>query len=312
MPASVAVIILQYGNSEATLNCIRSVEQYNSYPIKYIVVDNASPLEEDREKLVAAMKQISDDDVSVVSDNDIPSKILPKATIVLSEKNDGYARGNNKGLKFAYADEEIKYILILNNDTLFVEDIIPQLVHDIETVENCALVSPLMYKKDLVSIDRFCARYEGRVRDTIVYNLLLFHIPDYIKRATFIPVKYGSGLKVVELISGSCIMCRKDLFEQIGSFDPNTFLYCEENILWEKIKLTGKVNYIDTDLKCIHLGAATTSKHFSKHLIQESFRSQNYFVKNYLPYGRIKVALLKLTNVWILTALTMRKLLLGR
>ena len=258
------------------------------------------------------MRQMFGNDVAELSDDATPPASLPKATVVKSKANDGYARGNNKGLKFAYADTETRHILILNNDTLFVEDIVPQLVQDVESTDNCALVSPLLYKKDLATIEPFCARRQGRVRDMLVYNMMIFRMTGYMKRATFIPVSHGSGMKAVELISGSCFLCRKDFFNQIGGFDPNTFLYYEENILWEKIKRTGKVNYVDTDLKCIHLGASTISKHFSSRLIRESFRGQNYFVRNYLPHGRAKAALLKLTNVWVLSAFAMRKLLLGR
>ena len=39
---STALIILNFNNYKDTINCIESVEKYNSAPIKIIVVDNAS------------------------------------------------------------------------------------------------------------------------------------------------------------------------------------------------------------------------------------------------------------------------------
>ena len=54
------------------------------------------------------------------------------------------------------------------------------------------------------------------------------------------------------------MLVEKMLFQQIGSFDPHTFLYYEENILWAKVQRLGLSNYIDTTVSCIHLGAATT------------------------------------------------------
>ena len=99
---------------------------------------------------------------------------------------------------------------------------------------------------------------------------------------------------------------------QLEGFDPNTFLYFEENILWEKIKRLGKFNYVDTSLRCIHLGASTTSKYFSIKLLRKSFESEIYFAKQYLAHGPYKAALLKLSHMWVILAFTLRKWLTGR
>lgn len=34
---------MNYNNSYDTINCIKSVLNYNTYPVKFIVVDNGSP-----------------------------------------------------------------------------------------------------------------------------------------------------------------------------------------------------------------------------------------------------------------------------
>ena len=39
---STALIILNFNNYEDTINCIESVEKYNTAPVKLIIVDNAS------------------------------------------------------------------------------------------------------------------------------------------------------------------------------------------------------------------------------------------------------------------------------
>lgn len=305
--ASVAVIVLQYGNSQATIDCIRSVERYNSYPIKYIIVDNGSPDSESISSISDFIDETFGTSAIKIKD-DTPSPFhLPKVTFLQSAVNDGYARGNNKGLKLAYGDTEIDKILILNNDILFVEDIIPRLVNDIDTLDDCALISPILYKKDFENLDPNCARYEGRFRDTLVYNFKFLRTTKRIERATFMPIRPDEGLIAVQLISGSCIMCDKTLFKSIGSFDPGTFLYCEENILWEKIKPLHLRNYIDTDIKAIHLGAGTIKKVFSPRLLKMAFKSQNYFVKTYMRHGRIKLVLLKISEWWVLAAFTVKK-----
>lgn len=37
-----AIIILNYNNYEDTINCIESIEKYNTADIKYVIVDNNS------------------------------------------------------------------------------------------------------------------------------------------------------------------------------------------------------------------------------------------------------------------------------
>lgn len=38
----VAIIILNYNNAKDTINSIESVEKYNTFPSKFIIIDNAS------------------------------------------------------------------------------------------------------------------------------------------------------------------------------------------------------------------------------------------------------------------------------
>lgn len=299
----VAIIILQYGNAEATIDCITSVEQYNTYPVKYIVVDNASPRDE-CEVLQKYVHNISQD-VLEVSDNAELTATLPKFTIVKSVLNDGYARGNNKGLRLAYEDNEVDKILILNNDILFVEDIIPKLVRDIQTLNDCALISPLLYKRNLDGFDVNCARYCAKFFDLLLNNILVFRYGNKVKRPHLAP---DTGIMPVELISGSCMMACKNLFQSIGGFDPGTFLYYEENILSEKIKRVCLRNYLDTDLKCIHLGASTTEKSQSRKITRIGFESQYYFVKSYHRLTGIKLPILKLSQWWVLSLLAFKDL----
>ena len=296
----VAIIILQYGNAASTIDCIKSVLKYNTYPVKFIVVDNCSPDVNDREQISAVSRDLFDVTIEV-DDNFMPEKPLPVFTLVRSVANDGYARGNNKGLRLAYADNDIDYVLILNNDTLFVEDIVPKLVADVDTLPHAALVTPLLYKKNLDGIDMNCARNANRMRDFAIINLLLLRIPTFIKRHIYVNVKPDTGCHKVPLVSGSCIMCRKDVFESIDSFDPRTFLYWEEDILGAKIRRIGRCNYVDTDIRCIHLGAATTRNEVSFNMIRHSIESGLYYANNYWNGSSFKMALLRLATKWSLT-----------
>lgn len=258
-----ALIILNYNNVEDTLNCIDSVEIFNSAAIKYIIVDNGSSRHNASSLLQASLKERFKDRLVVLTDKDVPLVELPYVTLVESSTNDGYAQGNNKGLKLAYEDRSITKVMILNNDILFVEDIIPGLLKYLKDLPDAAIVSPMLYSKELEKIDYTCARRKSTIGEEILYNTCSHFFCSYVesklrKRYILLDSDISKRVIPIDLPSGSCMLLEKQMFVEIGSFDPHTFLYWEEQILHEKIRKIGKQNYLCTDFKCIHVGGAAT------------------------------------------------------
>lgn len=270
------VVILNYNNAEDTISCIKSLYAHTPLEkIKVVVVDNGS-----NETTVTTIKEFI-------------SRYTPSVTLLETDKNLGYALGNNFGCQYLYKDKNIDTIAIVNNDTIFIQDIITPLVEKLNTIPDCAIISPLLLCKDGKTIDTNCARKAETLGQIFISWALLFRnsfgILSRIKnRRSMLPKRIYGEVLPIELPSGSCMVCRKSLFESIGSFDPNTFLYYEENILWEKIKALGLKNYIDTSVRLIHIGAATTSTKTPSALVARSLvHSTRYFIKNYTEAGFI-------------------------
>lgn len=284
-----AVIILNYNNYEDTINCIESVEKYNTAPIKYIIVDNGSTRKGTIEEIDHTLSLKYQGSYRKFDECDKFTGELPFITFLVSKTNDGYAQGNNKGLRLAYADNSVNNILILNNDILFVEDIIPVLQEDLQRCERAAIISPTLYKKDLSSLDYNCCRKALSLKDIFVLYLFQFNMAvGLVKRIInnrMILQKLSFPLKdkmvQMDLPSGSCMFIDKTLFQSIGFFDPNTFLYCEEDILYKKISKRGLINYLDTSIKCIHLGASSTSSSSSMFIQKCGIDSNLYYLRTY-------------------------------
>lgn len=296
----VALIILNYNNWEDTINCIESVERYNTAAIKYIVVDNGSTREGAPQALDRYLKERFTEQYCKVEEREVGATRLNRITFLASKVNDGYARGNNKGLKLAYGDDEINKVMILNNDVLFVEDIIPRLVQLQQEITGCAIISPILYKKDLEAIDYNCARRNHTDWEIINTYLLWYRdLFGYISRTTRkrLMLKENPDLMrlpffEIELPSGSCMLIDKALLREIGGFDPNTFLYFEENILYKKIQNAGKKNYLVPTLKCIHLGASSTSKSSHPHMVKSGMNSAAYYLRTYCQLNMAQRAML--------------------
>lgn len=282
-----AILILNYNCASETMDCIQSIEACNTAPVKYIVVDNASSKPGETDLLDQFFSQ-SNRSYRRFSDFDKPEKDLPYFTLVCSHKNVGYAQGNNKGLAFAYEDPSIRNILILNSDILFSEDIIPTLIRCQQQRDDAGLITPLIVSRK-GSIDHCCARNNLSNWD-IILLFALFHrnpfgmLSPIFRRQRILhnkPELTEKPFFPVELASGACMLIDKALFQRIGGFDPNTFLYYEENILFKKLQSVSRINYCVPSVKCTHLGAGSTQQSPSAFLQRCNLDSAGYYLTHY-------------------------------
>lgn len=298
------IIILNYNNTSDTIKCIASIEQFNSAPVKYIVVDNHSTEKDTESILQEAFKGWFGDSCLKSAEEPQGETVLPKVTFLLNQENSGYARGNNYGLRWAYHDPEISSILLLNNDVLFVEDIIPRLKEDSIACPDCGFITPLLIKRDWKSIDHCCARkfvsnwnlmvpflVHNRNRHKLMTKAehkqrYILQNPDLLKSDKPFPIDYPSG---------SCLFIKKDILERIDGFDPETFLYYEEIILYKKLKAIGIQNYCDPQIRVIHLGAKSTGMADNSFLQKCTLDSADVY---YRKYGECTPAE---KFVWVLT-----------
>ena len=296
-----AAIILNYNNWEDTLNCIESVERWNTAPLKYIVVDNGSTRPGTVDQLHDALARLFAADYLRLSEGDPLPSTLPRATFLVSPTNDGYAQGNNKGLRLAYEDNDLDYILILNNDTLFVEDIVGPLAEAYQRLPHPALVGPLLLKKDKAGIDYNCARLASTPLQH-AYWFLFFYVDPFGRKKKWQreqrllqghPELLEAPAVECDLLSGSCLLVSKALFKQLDGFDPHTFLYNEENILYKRTAALGLKTYIIPRLSLIHLGASSTSKSPGLFIMRCSRESTRYYINTYSGANAFERALFR-------------------
>src|SRR5436190_598438 len=118
----VAVVILDWNGREDTLACLRSLEQVEWDELSVIVIDNGSS-----------------DGVG-----DAIRAQFPDVHVIRSERNLGFAGGNNLGLRAALA-EDADYVLMLNNDTELDRHAVAELVRVAEERPDAGAVCPLIY-----------------------------------------------------------------------------------------------------------------------------------------------------------------------
>lgn len=114
----VYIILLNWKNAVDTIDCLKSLK-ITDIENKIIVCDNNSP----DDSLDRIKDFIEKDDFYSKSfldlsgsDNKNP-KLCCKITLIATEKNLGFAGGNNVATKIALSQSDADYIWLLNNDT---------------------------------------------------------------------------------------------------------------------------------------------------------------------------------------------------
>lgn len=259
----VSVIILNYNSSAYTLKCVDSVIKRTALGIDYdiIVVDNNS-INDDFEK----MKQL---------------KIIPNLKLFRNAQNLGFSGGNMSGIKYT----DSKYILFLNNDCEFINDNISILYNFMSVNKNAGLCAGQMYDSELKLMKSI--NYLPTLSLKLLGNstLRLFKPEEYPNYK----IEYKEPLKV-QCLAGAAMFVEKSIFDGIGGFDTDYFLYCEEEDLAKVMKDKGYDVYLVPEAKYIHhLSKSTTLNYKAEREFYISL--MHYFRKhnNYLKYSILKL-----------------------
>lgn len=278
MKSETGIIILNYKNYQDTLNCIESIfASKNNRKYSVIVVDNNSgnnSLQKINSHFQGKLK------ISYEDERDRP---LADLILIQCNNNTGYAAGNNVGLKEAHK-LGFKYLMVLNNDTLFTDYCLDNLVEELENRPNTLCVGPMLVKGD-GSPDYNCAKRRPKLYDFFIMSYFGRWMKTrqwhenyyYLKKFTKL-----TGTIKVDIISGSCMLFPAENFSRIDFFDERTFLYFEEAILTEKA-INAKLDiYLVPSSVVVHLGAQTTKTHSkSDFTIKCEYDSAIYYLVNY-------------------------------
>lgn len=238
----VSIIIVNYNGKKILENCIRSVLSNNYGCIEIIVVDNAS----------------TDGSIENIS------RFLSELKIIKLERNFGPARARNDGVKIAKG----KYIGFLDNDTEVDPDWIVEAIKEFENDENIGVIQcKLLLLKEPHKID-YVGEYIGQ-------NGFL------VQRARYQEEDCGQYDQNVEILAAKSagMFIRKDVFEKIGGFDEDYFIFVEETDLGWRSWLMGYKSIFCHASVVYHLFSTT------KDIVDKN--TNNYFIrfhgtKNYI------------------------------
>lgn len=253
-PPKVAVILVNYRNASDTIECIRSLQNSNYTNFYIITVDNS----EDPLQLQAMINFANTNRFNTIAlkEGERPEfKPTPRSIVFIeASRNLGYAHGNNLGIRYALEDG-VDYIWILNNDTIIPQETLYELIR-----------TSLFMQAEVVT----CKIKDFIQQDKLQYNG---------KQAAYEPFADEPDIiKVPKFLSGANILVKSDVFDVIGLFDEDYFLYFEDND-WHQRLQNHNILVLYTPFAVIyHKGGATIGRPFANTV------SSYYFVRNSLLF----------------------------
>lgn len=282
----VRIVILNYNESHYTVSLINQLQNQTFKNFEIIVVDNSS----------------NNKEVQLLQNN------LPKDVIAIySEKNLGYAAGNNLGLRYT-ANHKIDYHLVLNND-LIIEDlqmIEKMLIGVIGNKEkNVVASSPLINTissgielKKQMQVRKLLSKW-----DTFLINIPIFKFytnhklaGEFLYRSC---MPFTDKVTICDTINGAAFMIEHDFLHTIGYLDEGTFLYYEEIILGKQIKNQGKTCLLNGHTSVKHLQGISTKNSAQKLNIKMErikYMSSLYYLRKYEKINVFEAFLYKILS----------------
>lgn len=280
----VSIVVISYNSKEFIAECLNSfLGRSSGLGSEIIVVDNGS----------------QDASVEFVREN------FPAVNIVALPGNRGYAKAVNLGIDSAKG----RYIFILNSDAVFFSGSLRGTIGFMDSVPEAGIAGPQLLNIDGTvqlscrSFPTYSAAFFNR------YSLLTRLFPGSKFADKYLKTQWShDAIRQVDWVSGAAMLIKKECLKDIGGFDEDFFMYCEDVDICQRAKERGWKVYYYPDLKIAHsIGASTRKeqaraviwhhqsiwfyykKHFKRHILWDPIIFLGIFVRAvyFLIIGRL-------------------------
>lgn len=253
----VSIIIVNYNTRELLQQCIDSIYKYTiNVNFEIIIIDNASK----------------------DGSTDMVKSSYPEVILIESKENLGFGRANNWGAKHASGT----YLLLLNSDTILLENSIKILYDFFESANNpilavigCKLLD--INKRPHISYGNF-----PTIRQELFeYGLSRIFRRYYLTKLSPSVRDAGRQIKEVDYIMGADLFFKRKIFEQVNGFDEDFFLYYEETEICFRLKKQGfRIQWVPLTSIIHYIGASgNQTKEFNYWILEQLHKSKYLYYR---------------------------------
>ncbi|MDD4993940.1 MAG: glycosyltransferase family 2 protein [Paludibacter sp.] len=268
--SKIGIVTVLFNSASVLDDYFKSLSEQTFNDFTLYVVDNLSP-DESLNKTNLLAENYKNSFNTVVIENDF---------------NTGVARGNNIGLKMAIADG-CKYVLLSNNDVVFKKDTIDLLINKLE-FEKIDMIVPKLYFFDEPLLWYAGGKFKYFAGTTVQYG--------YLRKEE----KKDNVYKLTEYAPTCFMLIKSEIFDDIGIFDENYFVYYDDtDWIYRCKKHKKKIGYFPNAMVW-HKESTSTGGMKSDFYIKFNYRNQVYFCrKNFSKLHFIVVLLANFLHYFI-------------
>ena len=206
----VSILIPNYNHKDLLKGCIESLMNVNTYSnIEIVIVENNSTEQE----IFDYYKELEE--------------TYSNVKVIYYEGDFNYSKINNYGVKYTHGE----YILFLNNDTKVIEpDSIEDMLGVCHREDVGAVGAKLLYEDDTVQHCGVVVGYHGYA--TAAFSLIDRNDFGYMGRPR---VSWD-----VSAVTAACLMTKREIFDEVGGFDEDFKVACNDVDLCLKIRSLNK------------------------------------------------------------------------
>jgi len=205
--------------------------------------------------------------------------IFPNVKLIENNKNLGFPKGNNIGVAEATGD----YICILNPDTVVAEDTFSKILN----TKNWQLNTGIIGCKLIDGIGNFLPESKRGIPTPWVAFTKIFGL---YKFSDVFGKYYAQHLTQnqsgkVDILVGAFMMMKRELYNEIGGFDENCFMYSDDIDLSYMVLIKDKYNYYFHETVVIHYKGESTirdEKYMKRFQEAMQFFYRKHFKKSFL------------------------------
>ena len=215
----ISAIVVNWNGKEVLSGCLKSLLNQDYEDVEILVVDNGS--EDGSQALV--------------------KKEFPSVKLVENEANLGFGPAVNKGFEKAEGD----CFIFLNNDLALQPDCLRQLAKllDSDPTVGAAIPKILYYSSSEKNVPKEPARINSY---GVLINYTGIACPNLIDQFD------QPDLPLTESACGGIFMLPREVYEKVGGFDDDLFLYHEDHDLSWRIRMMGWKLIVVPDSVCYH------------------------------------------------------------
>lgn len=279
---NVIIIIVNYNGSDDTIECLNALIKLKEHPLGIIVVDNASN-NDSVAKIFNEWSKISNP--ILINENNINNKYYNAVNIIaVANKNNGYAAGNNIGIKIAFRNKNCKSIWLINNDTIPDKNALSELCFEYNKYKCPYIIgSTLIYNHDRKTVQCLSSGLLNKFIGTTK------HIKEGLDIYKVSNIDKYHIDKKINYVNGASIFIHKDIITKTGLLNEKFFMYYEDVEFCIRAK---KYNFgcLWAPKSIVYHKEGASSKKFNNlHFL--TLRNRIFFTKIHYPWFLFAVCL---------------------